>query len=303
VTHLATLRSLLFVPGDSERKIAKALEVNADALILDLEDSVAPLRKIFARDAVRHFLHHRPGGLAAQVWVRINSLAIPEAIDDLAAVVGAGLDGIVVPKVERVSDVQKLAHYLDALEVRAGHALGSTMLIPVTTETALAPFGLGDYATARLPRIVGLTWGAEDLSAALGATTQRNKIGEWLPTYELVRSLCLLAAKGSGVQAIETLYSDYKDSDGLAVSCAFARQEGFTGRIAIHPDQVGIINQAFEPSAEEIQYARLVISAFEAAPEAGAVGLNGRMLDIPHLKQAQRVLQDSENGRKRSKAQ
>jgi citrate lyase subunit beta/citryl-CoA lyase len=160
----------------------------------------------------------------------------------------------------------------------------------VATETAAAPFSLGDYGRMSLPRLLGLTWGAEDLSAALGATTNRDDAGEWALTYRIVRSMCLLAANAAGVQAIETLYADYWDTEGLERSCRAAAREGFTGRIAIHPAQVAIINRCFSPSDEDVTHAKRVVAAFEAQPSHGAIGLDGKMLDIPHLKQAQRVL-------------
>lgn len=282
------LRSWLFVPGDSEKKLAKGAETGADALILDLEDSVAPARKPIARDMVREYLSAaaRTGG--SQLWVRINALD-EGGIDDLAAVVRAAPDGIVVPKVDGPLDLVRLGHYLDALERRddVSHAI---RMLPVASETAKAPFRFGHYADHHLPRLVGITWGAEDLSSALGASTNKGPDGEWAFTYRVVRSACLLAAKASGVQAIDTLHVDFRDEAGLRASSIAAAQEGFTGRIAIHPAQVATINEAFMPSADDVAHARRVVALFAAAPEAGTIGLDGRMLDIPHLKQAQKVL-------------
>jgi citrate lyase subunit beta/citryl-CoA lyase len=284
------LRSLLFVPGDSEKKLVKALAAGADALILDLEDSVAPANKAAARGAVATFLRDRPPGRLPQLWVRINPLATPEGLADLAAVAGGAPAGIMIPKADGPDEVRRLGHYLDALEQRDGIAAGSVRILPVATETARAPFALGGYADAGLGRLLGLTWGAEDLSTALGAATNQDEAGGWAFTYRLVRSLCLMAAKAAGVQAIETLYVDFRDPAGLRAASVAARREGFTGRIAIHPDQVAVINDCFMPGAEDVAVARRVVSAFEAAPGAGAVGLDGRMLDIPHLTQARQVL-------------
>jgi citrate lyase subunit beta / citryl-CoA lyase len=279
-------RSFLFVPGDSDKKLARGGDSGADALILDLEDSVAPERKAIARDMIADYLRsHRPG---PQLWVRINPLE-EGGLDDIVGVVGAGPAGLVVPKADHPRALQRIGHMLDALERRDGVA-HRVALLPVATETPRAPFGLGAYAEIALPRLAGMTWGAEDLSTALGARTNRAASGEWAFTYRMVRSACLLAAKAAGVAAIETLYADFRDEAGLAADCAAAAREGWTGRIAIHPAQVGVINAAFTPSEAEIAHARRVVAAFEAQPGIGVVGLDGQMLDIPHLKQARHVL-------------
>lgn len=285
------LRSLLFIPGDSEKKLGKADGCGADALILDLEDSVAPARKAQARDMVRDFLKARPcAGRASQLWVRINPLDTDMALGDLAAVVAGAPDGIMLPKADGPQDVARLSHYLDALEAQAGVEAGSVRVLPVATETAIAPFRLGDYATAGLNRLAGLTWGAEDLSAAVGASTNLDASGAWALTYRMVRSLTLLAAHAAGVPAIDTLFVDFRDEDGLREACRAARAEGFAGRIAIHPAQVAGIHEGFTPTDMEIAHARRVLAAFDAAAGDGTVGLDGKMLDIPHLKQAQAVL-------------
>ena len=285
------LRSFLFIPGDSEKKLGKADGAGADALILDLEDSVAPANKPQARAMVRAFLFDRPRAeRSSQLWVRINPLDTEMALGDLAAVVAGAPDGIMIPKADGPEDVRQLSHYLDALEAQAGVEAGSIRILPVATETAVAPFRLGDYAAAGLTRLAGLTWGAEDLSAAVGASTNLDPAGGWALTYRMVRSLTLLAAHAAGVQAIDTLFVDFKDDDGLRQSCRDARAEGFSGRIAIHPAQVAGINECFSPSEAEIEHARRVIAAFAAAPGVGTVGLDGKMLDIPHLKQAHGVL-------------
>lgn len=282
-----SLRSFLFVPGDSEKKLAKGAGSGADALILDLEDSVAPSRKALARDMVRDYLA-APRTSGAELWVRMNPLA-DGGLDDLASVVRAAPDGIVVPKVDGPGDLLRIGHYLDALEKRDGNSR-EIRLLPVATETPRAPFGLAHYHDTQLPRLYGMTWGAEDLSTAVGASTNRDTSGQWAFTYRMVRSQCLLAAKACGVAAIETLYADFRDDAGLRADCAEASREGFTGRIAIHPDQVAGINEAFSPSQAEIAHAERVVAAFCENPGVGVVGLDGKMLDIPHLRQAQQVL-------------
>ncbi len=286
-----TLRSMLFVPGDSPKKLVKGDGAGADALILDLEDSVAPSQKAHARRLVPDYIAGRPSGARrSQLWVRVNPLDSEYALADLAAVVAAGPDGIMLPKADGPAEVQRLSYYLDALEAQAGVAAGSIGILPVATETAKAPFQLGGFADAGLKRLRGLTWGAEDLSAAIGASTNLDAKGEWTLTYRMARSLTLLAAHAAGVQAIETLYVDYADEYGLRESCRQAREEGFSGRIAIHPAQVAAINESFTPSAAEVDHARRVVEAFDQAGGAGVVGLDGKMLDRPHLAQATGVL-------------
>jgi citrate lyase subunit beta/citryl-CoA lyase len=288
---MADIRSYLFIPGDSEKKLGKADGARADALILDLEDAVAPQNKPLARELVPAFLRERPKSKrASQIWVRINPLDTDSALADLSAVVAAAPDGLMLPKANGPEDVLRLSHYLDALERHAGIEPQSIKILPVATETAVAPFRLGDYAGAGLARLHGITWGAEDLSAAIGASGNLDASGQWTLTYRMVRSLALLAAHAAGVQAVDTLYVDFRDEAGLRASSRASRAEGFTGRVAIHPAQVAAINESYMPSTEEIEHARRVIAAFEAAPGAGTVGLDGKMIDIPHLKQAQRVL-------------
>jgi citrate lyase subunit beta / citryl-CoA lyase len=284
------VRSMLFVPGDSERKIEKSRASNADALVLDLEDSVAPARKAFARATIAAHLKSVVGATRGTQWVRINPLSTPEALLDLSAIVAGRPAGILLPKAESPADVQRLSHYLDALEAREGLTVGSIAIVPVATETARAPLSLASYPDAGLTRLFGMTWGAEDLSAAIGASTNMDEDGRLSLTYRTVRSLTLLAAKACNAEALETVYPDYKDLEGLKKSCIAARREGFTGRFAIHPDQVDIINAAFSPSSDEVAYAERVVAAFAATVDTGTVGLDGKMLDRPHLKQAQKVL-------------
>lgn len=288
---MSLLRSWLFIPGDSEKKLGKADSTGADALILDLEDSVAAENKAGARDLVAGFLRDRTEATrTSQLWVRINPLDSGLALGDLVAVVGCAPDGIMLPKCGGPADILQVSHYLDALEAQAGIAAGSIRIVPVASETAAAPFTLGDYAGAKLDRLLGLTWGAEDLSTALGASTNLDPAGGWALTYRLVRSLTLMGAKAAGVQAVDTLYVDFRDEAGLRETSRAARAEGFTGRLAIHPAQVAAINESFLPSAEEIAHAQRVVAAFAAAPGAGTVAIDGRMTDLPHLKQAEAIL-------------
>ncbi|GHH22430.1 citryl-CoA lyase [Sphingomonas glacialis] len=288
---MTPLRSWLFIPGDSEKKLGKVDACGADAVILDLEDSVAAANKPAGRALVAAFVGERPrGARPGQLWVRINPFDSGLALDDLVAVVGAAPNGIMLPKCDGPDDIRRLSHYLDALEAQAGVAPGSIRIVPVATETAAAPFTLGAYAGAGLDRLLGLTWGAEDLSAALGASSNLDPAGGWALTYRLVRSLTLLGAKAAGVQAIDTLYVDFRDEAGLRESSRAARAEGFTGRLAIHPAQVAAINASFMPSPEEIAHAQRIVAAFAAAPGVGTVGLDGRMVDLPHLKQAEGLL-------------
>lgn len=285
------LRSWLFIPGDDAGKLAKADGSPADAIILDLEDAVAPSRKPAARDMVATFLEDRPReARQSQLWVRINPLGTDMALPDLAAIVAGAPDGIMLPKPEGLADLQRLSHYLDALEALSTIAAGTIGIIPVATETPRGALALRDYADIPLARLRGLTWGAEDLSTAVGASTNLDASGRWAETYRMVRSMTLLAAHAAEVLAIETLYTGYRDDEGLRASCQAARAEGFNGRIAIHPRQVPIINESFSPTAEEIAFATRIVEAFANAPDTGTVGLDGKMLDIPHLKQARKIL-------------
>jgi citrate lyase subunit beta / citryl-CoA lyase len=281
------LRSMLFVPGDSERKLAKGESSGADALVLDLEDSVPADRLAIARSMVLDYLSNHPERTRQELWVRINPLSSDKALADLAVITEGAPDGILLPKTCSAADVVVAGHYLAALEAREGLPGESIRIVAVATETPAALFTMGGFAGCS-PRLAGLTWGAEDLSAALGASTNRDEKGELEFTYRLARSLCLAAAVAADVQPIDTVFVDFKDSEGLAAESRAALRAGFTGKIAIHPDQVAVINAAFTPTAEDIAYARRVVEAFAAG--AGTVALDGKMLDMPHLKQAQRVL-------------
>ena len=284
------LRSLLFVPGDSERKLAKAQLSHADVLLLDLEDAVAPERLPVARGMLREYLKSRTDRSKQQLWVRINPLHTPLALEDLAAVMPGAPDGILLPKADSAAQTMMLGHYLSALEAREGLRPGSTKIVPVATETPRAMFALDSYVGAS-DRLIGLTWGAEDLSSAIGASTNRLPDGEYEFTYKLARALCLLGAHAAGVAAIDTIWVNFRDPEGLAADSKAARRAGFSGKIAIHPDQVDVINAAFSPDENEIAAAQRVIDAFAAAKGAGAVQIDGRMLDRPHLTQAQKLLQ------------
>ena len=284
-----TYRSLLFVPGDSARKVDKGAGSGADALILDLEDSVAGPNKADARTLVRATLDARPDRAGQALWVRINPLSSPFARADLAAVLPGAPCGIMLPKTDSGQDVAVLAHYLDALEEAFGLPAGRIQILPVATETAKALFTLDTYAGVT-PRLAGITWGAEDIAAALGASTNRAADGQLAFTYQLARSLCLAGAAAAEVPAVETVFTNFRDRAGLETFAAAARRDGFTGMMAIHPDQVAPINAAFTPTAEEIDRAERVVALFDQDPGLGAASLDGEMLDLPHLKQARRVL-------------
>ena len=282
-------RSLLFVPGDSDRKLEKCAASGADLVIMDLEDAVAPEHKAAARARVGAWLGARPQRAAPQCWVRINPLDTPEAALDLAAVVAARPDGIVQPKTRSADDVIRLGRRLDELEAQHGIAPGSTRILPIATETPASIFTLGGYGSCG-PRLYGLTWGAEDLGTAIGAAGNRDAHGAWSAPFQLARSLCLFGAHAAGVAAIDTLHADFRDQPGLRASCAEARRDGFTGKLAIHPEQVAVINECFLPSAAEVAQARRIVALFAAHPGVAALALDGRMLDLPHLRQAENTL-------------
>jgi citrate lyase subunit beta/citryl-CoA lyase len=278
------LRSLLFVPADSEKKLAKSKSSPADALILDLEDSVAAENRPAARALVKEFLQEKQ---AQAIWVRINPLGSEDFIRDIEAVTASKPAGFVVPKPDGPQALNVIDAHLITRETAAGLPHGSIKLLPVATETPIAAMSLQDYRFPP-PRLAAMTWGAEDLSAAIGAATNRDESGEFLLTYKIVRSLCLIAAKAADVPAIETLYADFRDAKGLERAARAAQREGFAGMLAIHPDQVAIINGAFTPSSADVEHANRVVAAF--ASGAGVASLDGKMLDQPHLKQAKNVL-------------
>jgi len=281
------MRSWLFAPGDSEKKMAKAAAGSADIAIFDLEDAVAPEEKPKARAMVRAFLDAQPED-RSRLWIRINPLDGPHALVDLAAVMPGRPGGIMLPKARGRADVELLDHYLSALEVSVGIEPGSTRVIALVTETAAAMFTTGDYAGA--PRLVAMTWGAEDLADALGASENRNPDGSYAFTYQLARSLCLLGAAAAGVAPIETIQGDFHDLETLRTRAEQVRRDGYRGMLAIHPAQVDVINQAFTPNAEEIAAAQEIVDLFAANPGAGTIGYKGGMLDRPHLARAQALL-------------
>lgn len=289
------LRSFLFVPADSERKLAKAKTSPADALILDLEDAVAADKRGIARGLAREYLASEAKGSAA-LWVRINPVGSLEYGEDLDAVVAARPAGLVVPKPDSPDILRALDREISALEDKHGLPARGILLMPVASESPVAVATLMEYRNPP-PRLAALTWGAEDLAAALGASTNRDDAGEFTFTYRMVRSLALIAAKAAGVEAIDTLHADFRDMAGLARAAETARRDGFTGMLAIHPDQVEIINAAFTPSAADIEHARNVVAAF--AGGAGVASLHGKMLDQPHLKQAKHILAIDETLRAR----
>ena len=280
-------RSWLFAPGDSERKMEKATGGSADIVLIDLEDAVAEDNKPLARTMVHGFLKAN-AEQRARLWVRINPLDGPHTLSDLAAIMPAAPGGIMLPKARGRHDVETLDHYLSAFETAAGIELGSTKVIVLITETAEAMFTTGDYKDA--PRVVALTWGAEDLADSIGASENHNPDGSYTFTYQLARSLCLLGAASAGVPAIETIKGDFKDEEGLRKRAAQVRRDGYRGMLAIHPAQVDIINAAFTPTEEEIAAAQEIVDLFAANPGVGTIGYKGGMLDRPYLSRAQQLL-------------
>ena len=269
-------RSWLFVPADSEKKIAKALDSEADAIIFDLEDSVAATNKAAAREILKHLPQRseRP-----QLWVRINPLGSEFHKDDLHLIGVADIHGIVLPKSESGADVTQLAHRTGNIPIHA-----------IVTETPASLFGMLSYRDPKSP-LAAMSWGAEDLSAAIGASSKYDADGALSFTYRLARSLCLAAAVAAGVQPVDGIFVDFGDEDGLRAEAEAARREGFTGKLAIHPAQVAPINAAFTPSDDEVRHAEEIVAAFEAHPDAGVLSVGGRMVDRPHLVQARRVLE------------
>ena len=284
------MRSLLFVPGDSARKLDKAMQSGADALILDLEDSVAPSGKAAARKVTAEFMAatarepKRP-----RLIVRVNALTTGMTDADLDGVMAGAPDAILLPKTVGGADVAHLGAKLAVREAEYGLADGATGIIALATETAQGVFALGTLAGASR-RLSGVTWGGEDLSAVVGAEANRGTDGLYTDLYRIVRALALLAAAAAEVDPIDSVYTNFRDLEGLAAECREARSDGFVAKMAIHPAQVPVINEAFTPTAETIARARLIVEAFEANPDAGVVGINGEMVDMPHLKRAQRLL-------------
>lgn len=283
-------RSWLFAPGDSEKKMTKAMEGEADIVLIDLEDAVAIDNKANARPMVHDFIKANPEQ-RHRLWVRINPLDGPYTLLDLAAVMPANPGGIMLPKVYGRQDVETLDKYLEAFEVANGIEQGSTPLIVLMTETAEAMFHWGDYKGC--PRVVALTWGAEDLADSIGASSNRNPDGSYSFTYEMARSFCVMGAATAGVTAIETISADFRDLDALKARAEKVRRDGYRGMMAIHPAQVPVINAAFTPTEEEIAEAQEIVDVFAANPGVGAIGWKGGMLDRPYLARAERLLKQA----------
>jgi citrate lyase subunit beta/citryl-CoA lyase len=276
---------MLFVPADSERKLVRAASTAADAVVLDLEDSVLPHNKPKARGMAHEYLASSPD--RGRLWVRVNDLASGELLKDLTAVVRDGPAGLVLPKIRGPEDVSTVRNYLEVLEALFG--LQSPVLLSVlVTETPSALLRLGEFVSQPQPRVRALMWGAEDLSSAMGAGDPRTAEGSWRPVYEGARSQCLLAAHALGTEAIDTVYVDFRDAEGLRRAARAARHDGFTGKVAIHPDQIPVINDAFSPTEAELALARRIVAAFDGG--SGSVNIDGKMYDIPHLRAAQRRL-------------
>ena len=287
-------RSWLFVPGDSEKKLGKAMSTGAHAVIVDLEDAVAPSSKGQARTMARDWLAiHRQQVIESRPmarWVRINAFDTGMWRDDLEVVMAGAPDGVMLPKCEGPEQVRQLSAEIYELEQRNGVAVGATRILPLVSETARSGMTIPAYIDESMPRLGGLTWGAEDLSAVLGASRKRDASGAWTDAFRFIRAQCLLAAHAKGVWAIDTLHDDFKDEDGTRRAAESARADGFTGMLAIHPAQVPIINAAFAPTEAELAEAQAIVALFASNPGAGTLQYNGRMIDQPHLKMAKLLL-------------
>jgi citrate lyase subunit beta / citryl-CoA lyase len=285
------MRSLLFVPGDDEKKLSKGLTSGADVLLLDLEDSVAPSRKAIARETTSALIAlAKKASVRPLLYVRVNAHSSGMIVDDIDAVMLAGPDGIILPKSESGDDVALLSARLAVREAENGLGNGQTQIIAIATETARSIFHMGSYSGIS-QRLAGLTWGAEDLSADLGAETNRLASGAYTDPYRLARAMCLFAASAAEVAAIDTVYTNFRDLEGLRAETEAARRDGFSGKMAIHPAQVAIINEVFTPTPDAILRSKKIIDYFAAHPESGVVGIDGEMIDKPHIRRAERILQ------------
>ena len=283
------MRSLLFVPGDSERKLEKGFGAGADVVIVDLEDSVAAANKAVAREVAARFIAGQKQRTSSSIYVRVNDLATGLTDDDLAALVPARPDGIMLPKSNSGQDVQQLAAKLRVHEAENGLTDGGIRILPIITETAAGLLAAASYAEAST-RLAGLTWGAEDLSAEVGAHSARDESGRYTDVFRLARAMTILAAGAAEVAAIDTVFPDFRDMAAFEAECREAERDGFTGKMAIHPAQVPVINAAFTPSAEAVERSQAIVNAFAAAGNPGVVGIDGKMYDRPHLRLAQRLL-------------
>lgn len=284
------MRSLLFVPGDSEKKLERGFASGADVVIVDLEDSVAQQNKAHARAVAADFIAARRDATSASIYVRVNDLATGMTDDDLRAIIPVSPHGIMLPKSNSGADVQHLSTKLRVHEAENGLPDGAIRIIPIVTETAAGVLSTGTYAGASA-RLAGLTWGAEDLSAAIGARAARDDAGRYTDVFRLARTMTILGAAAADTAAIDTVFVNFRDLDGLRVECIEAERDGFTAKMAIHPDQVAVINEAFTPTADAAAHAAAVVAAFEAAGNPGVVGIDGKMYDRPHLRLAQRLLE------------
>lgn len=283
------MRSLLFVPGDSERKLEKGFGADADVVIIDLEDSVAPHNKATAREVAARFVAERRGQTGSAIYIRVNDLASALTDDDLGALIPARPDGIMLPKSNSGQDVQQLSAKLRVREAENGLPDGSIKILPIITETPAGVLAAATYAGASA-RLAGLTWGAEDLSAAIGARSARDGHGRYTDVFRHARLTTILAAGAAEVAAIDTVFPNFRDMAAFAAECAEAERDGFTGKMAIHPDQVPVINAAFTPSPEAVKQSAAIVAAFAAAGNPGVVGIDGKMFDRPHLRLAERLL-------------
>ena len=294
------IRSWLFVPGDSDRKLAKGRGNPADALILDLEDAVSDDSQDQAREMTCAFLKENPDRSQQKLWVRVNPLDHDFSLTDLAAVMPGAPDGIVLPKVHSAVEVNRMADFLLALEVREGLERGSTKILSVATETAASLLTFHTYLDNVTDRLAALTWGGEDLAAALGASdNQHPTSGDYDDPYLYAKSMCLATSRAIDAQPVGCVWVNFRDLQGLENDCLRDRRTGFIGKIAIHPDQSEVINRAFTPSEDEISYSQKVVDLFEKEPGVGTIGLDGKMLDMPHLKQARNVLALAEQVKER----
>jgi len=285
------IRSWLFVPADSEKKLAKGRGNSADALILDLEDAVADDRQEIARKMACAFLLENRDRSRQQIWVRVNPLEHDFSLPDLAAVMRGAPDGILLPKVNSASDLNKLSERLSALEAAHDLVIGSTKIHSVATETAASLLTFNSYLDGVTERLVAMTWGGEDLAAALGASTNRHPLsGDYDHPFQFARTMCLTTARAVDAQPVGVVVTDFRDLELLRRDCEYDRQSGFIGKIAIHPAQCDVINAAFTPTKEEVEWSQKVVDIFEQNPGLGTIGLEGKMLDMPHLKQARNVL-------------
>ena len=283
------MRSLLFVPAHEPKKLLKGLGSGADVLIIDLEDAVPESEKENARGLCFEFLQQYAS--SAKILVRINALSTPHVRADLKAIVHAKPWGVMLPKCESVQDLMALDHILFDMESLAGMLDTPTRILPIVTETAKSMFGLGTYSQYAGPRLCGMLWGAEDLAADVGTLANRGEDQEYTSPYRLARSMMLFAARASDTVAVDAVYTHFRDLEGLAREAQRGLRDGFTAKAAIHPDQVAVINEVFTPTEHDLQWARQVIAAFERSPHSGAIALDGKMLDRPHYKNAQRVLE------------